>query len=55
LVISTTDEQQAAPAVCLYMASAGRECALLAAKKCATDPAADRESVVFDLAHGGRQ
>jgi hypothetical protein len=56
LVTSTTDEQQAAQAVFLYMSSAGRECALLAAKKCTTDPAADREPVVFDLArYGGRQ
>jgi hypothetical protein len=29
LAISTTGEQQAARAVCLCMASAGRECALL--------------------------
>jgi len=29
MTISNTDEQQAAQAVCLCMASAGRECALL--------------------------
>jgi hypothetical protein len=32
LAISTTDEQQAAQAVCLCMANAGRECALAAAR-----------------------